>query len=385
MSTKAVQNLFSRINLWTEEWLSINEMQNEKYASDIFLLKAYNRKGLYNLADQLYNKLQNEIQSNNLICPHKSKTLAEIAHIQYYSSSPNRGVDLMKQLSNNHRLHHKEQSLIYLIELQNVNSKFENSLYHEIELLEASIITTQDSELSYLLKLCKKQFIDQDVDAFYELNSKLDTIEKETELYILMLTYLRIGFVKFWTDNYIEDRSIYSEIADKILDTLNNRNDYLSPLIFHNILSSVASYSNYELTKNFIDKWIDKINAKDKRSVRQIAEAIHCFYFEEYDKINSLLSNVSYETVEQKTRGLALQSIGYYMTQEYDILHDHNINLRKIINRNTSKMRKGYYESVLNLIKVIDLLSKRKYDPEVVIDLTEYSSLFYKSWCLKNV
>ena len=47
-------------------------------------------------------------------------------------------------------------------------------------------------------------------------------------------------------------------------------------------------------------------------------------------------------------------------------------------------MRKGYYESVLNLIKVIDLLSKRKYDPKVVIDLTEYSSLFYKSWCLKK-
>lgn len=386
MSVKAVQNLFSRVNLWTEEWLSINEMQNEKYSSDIFLLNAYNRMGLYNLADQLANRLQNEIQSNKLICPSKTKTLKEIAHTQYYSSNPNRDVDLMKQLCNNHLLNYKEQSLIYHIELHSVNTKYENSLEKEIALLESSIAVIHDTELSHCLKLCKQQLIDKDADAFFELKSKLDTIEKGTELYILMITYIRLGFRELWSDNLIDDRGIYSELADIILDSKNiNKKEYISTLTFHNILTGVAYYSNYELTTEFIDKWIDKVNTKDKESTRQVAIAIQCFYFEEYDKINSLLSNVSYESVEQKTRGLAMQAIGLYKTQEYDILHSHNISLRKIINRNKSKMRKSYYESILNLLKVIDLLCKRQFGTNIKIDLKNYSPLFYKSWCLKNV
>jgi len=345
----------------------------------LHLIKSYNSKGLYHLANQQADKLQKNISKKEKHDLEKSRMLRDLSHIQYYSNNPiksTEGIKLLSNLSKYHTKQFNEQLLVYLIELHSVNSKYEDSLKEEIEYLESIIPNIKNTELSLLLRLCKEQLIGKDVAAFNKLKSKIHSIEPGTQLHTLITTYLRIGFKKMWALNLINNKNTYIELANMMMESSYNT-IYIRSISFHNIVSDVCYYSDFESTTTFIDKWIGRVKA--------IANAIKSLYFEKYEKINSLLSNVVYENVQEKTRGLGIQAIGLYMTEDFDKLYDHNNNLRRLINRNKSKLREAFSQSILNLINVIDLLYKRKYDSTIVIDLAEHSPLIYKSWCLKQM
>jgi len=78
-----------------------------------------------------------------------------------------------------------------------------------------------------------------------------------------------------------------------------------------------------------------------------------------------------------------MQAIALYMTHQEDLLFEHLNNLKRLIKRNMKKIKGRYYQSQLNLITAIEILTKKRYDSKIEINLSEYSPLFYRSWCLK--
>ena len=177
MSSKAVMNMFSRVFLWVEEWIAIEEMMSDQYESDLFRIKAYNKKGLYDLADQLSQKLQNKIQKDNLLDKNKTEALKTIAHYQYFSNNPvksTQGVSLLQQLTENHLAFFKEESMALLLELHNFNNKRGEFLIKEVEDIDKLNSLIKDTELSQILKMCKALMVDHRSEAFHTLYEKIN-------------------------------------------------------------------------------------------------------------------------------------------------------------------------------------------------------------------
>ncbi len=389
MSSKAVLNMFSRVFLWLEEWIAVEEMTKEKYATETYRLKAYNRKGLYHLADKLSDQIEKKIEGKEKLDIKDSETLKKIAYLQYYSNNPIKAkhdVKLLNQIVNNQLKNFKEQSLIYLIELHNANNKLPGEFDDLINKIKPPLTHVKGSKLSDIIESAKSITTNEDITNLVKLISDITLIEKNTELHNLLFSYLNKACKRMWVADKISDKKIYEQIANYGMESgeyiINGR---MNTLTFHNIVSELVFYSDYSKTSLFINKWINNVHTKDSHSVRKIADAINSFYSEKYNEVLDLLSLVQYETTEQKTRGLCMQAIAYYMIEDYDHLHDHLINLKRLISRNKEKMRGRYYQSQLNLIKVIEQLIKQKYNSKITIDLSEFNPLFYKSWCLKQV
>ena len=51
MTLKGFSNMMSRLFNWLEEWLAIEEFKKQRYQEEVMLVKAYNRRGLYKLAN----------------------------------------------------------------------------------------------------------------------------------------------------------------------------------------------------------------------------------------------------------------------------------------------------------------------------------------------
>ena len=62
---KGFSNVMSRLQLWLEEWMVIEEMRSIKYEKELLLVKATNRRGLYDQADQTARKV-NELPRSKL-------------------------------------------------------------------------------------------------------------------------------------------------------------------------------------------------------------------------------------------------------------------------------------------------------------------------------
>jgi len=387
MSSKAVMNMFSRVYLWVEEWISVEEMLQDSYESDLHLIKSYNRKGLYHLADQVANKLEKQIRNDKLLDIKKTEALKKIAHYQYYSNNPiksTQAVNLLQQLAENHLTYFKEESLTYLIELHNVNERRKQPLIKEIEKISELTSHIEDTELSQMMQMCKALMVDHSYEAFLQLCKKIKLLNTQSTVHMLFYTYLTMGWRKLWVKNIITDSKYYIELLDYGV----NAGVYfiggkMSVLSFHNLISGIATYSDQKTASYYANNWIGNVKTRDILSTKSIAEAIINFYSEKYDNIYSLLSLVNYEDNKQKTRGLCTQAIALYMTHQDDILFDHLFNLKRLINRNMKNIKGSYYESQLNLITVIELLNKKRYDSKIEINLSEYSPLFYRSWCLK--
>ena len=389
MSSKAVMNMFSRVFLWVEEWISIEEMLQDSYDAELYLIKAYNKKGLFKLADQLSQKLQNRILKDKLLDSKKTEALKTIAHYQYYSTNPiksTNGVEILQQLTKYHLLSFKEKSLTYLLELHNVNKKREQPLKNEIETIRKLTPIVADTELTDMLYLNEELILNNNYDAFKSLHKRIKVVNPASEIHALFYSYLRYGYRNLWGKNIANDKEEYIELINYGINSgIYTTAGKMPALLFHNLIMNVSLITDHSSTNTFIDKWIVKVKTKDIDSVKSIAQALNNLYNEEYYNLYQLLSNVSYEDTKQKTRGLCMQAIALYMNQEDDLLHDHLSNLKRLIKRNMKNTKGSYYPSQLNLITVIELLSKKRYDSNIVINLSEYSPLFFRSWCKKYV
>jgi len=124
MSQKSMLNVLSRLFIWVEEWMVYSNMINDKRESNLQLIKLYNRRGLFDLADQKTNHLTKSLLKENKVSLEKSRISTQILYNQYYSDNPSKiKNNILSQLASQLLKSQADQKLLIYNELLNMNSQ----------------------------------------------------------------------------------------------------------------------------------------------------------------------------------------------------------------------------------------------------------------------
>ena len=88
ISSKSFSNILSKLFQLFEDWFAIQSFKDEPYYKELTLIKHYNQRGLFHLADKISDKLENQILKSDQLDLHHHEILSKIYHNQYYSSNP---------------------------------------------------------------------------------------------------------------------------------------------------------------------------------------------------------------------------------------------------------------------------------------------------------
>ena len=135
-SRKSVLNLFSDMTDIIKEYLIYSQLKEEKYLSQIFLLRALNKRKLYGHADKILEKAHNEwskIEYDWWAPLYRQMLL----HSHYFSDNPNRTSHSphksLEQIIENIDLYQEELKAFYYFDIQN-NIKLNLTAYEDIPL-----------------------------------------------------------------------------------------------------------------------------------------------------------------------------------------------------------------------------------------------------------
>lgn len=392
LSSKGLSNLMSRLFNWLEEWLVIQQLQNEKYTSSLALINAYNKRGLFKLADQTARRLKSRIQSEKGLSLEKTKALREMYHLQYYSDNPIKyrsGPKILQDLVDRHFDLFLEQSMLYQLELFNWGKIQNHDFSESYEMLEKSIFEFNATMISTELEILSNLVLHNSANELYILRNRLrkGIYSGGSELHTLVFMYSVTRAMKLWNTGDCMDAELIMDLYDYGLSSEVLMTNGKIPVIrFHNMISSLSAFGGYGPINLFIEKWSEKADTHSIESTKALANAQNAFYHEKYDLIIPLIRDIEFEHHVQKVRALGLHLIAMYEDRlnQYDLLHTFMQNFRRLLRRNRNKLSPRYFKSHLNLIRVIELLLKREIK-KTDIDLSEFDQLIYRKWILTHL
>lgn len=383
-------NMMSRVLEWVEDWVVYKHMNENADQKKLYLIKAYNDRGLYKHADIHAEKLEYKLLHQKGLDLLTNKHLQELKHIQYYSNNPIKykiGYEMLNDLIQYQKLSYKEYAMTYILELYN-RSELSNFDFKEL-IAETQKLLSQieDSEVSNILKLTQELFIDNGDDNVIQLSKlvRSNTIESGTEFHLIVFLYLyRKARIK-WTDGILQDSAALIDLIEYGIESgIYSINGKIPIFQFNNLVGQLSQFSQYNEVNSFINKWIDSVDTKDKSSSLNHAKAIASFYFEDYSNVLDRLQKVKYENISTKMLGYSLRTIALYELNEEALLQDHIHNFKRLLRRNQKAFSHKIFLSHINLSKLIEMMIKKKYNKSIVISLTDYNPLFYRSWFIKK-
>jgi len=383
-------NMMSRILEWVEDWIVYKHINENADQKKLYLIKAYNDRGLYKHADIHAEKLEHKLLHGKGLDLKTNKHLQELKHIQYYSNNPIKykiGYEMLNDIVKYQKLSYKEYAMTYLLELYNrselSNFDFEELIGETQELLSH----IGDSEVSDILKLTQELFIDNGADNVIQLSNliKTNTIKSDTEFHLIVFLYLNRKARIKWGEGLIENMTLIRDLLEYGINSgIYSINGKIPNSQFNNLAGQLSQFSTYNEVNSFIDKWIDSVNTKDKSSSLNHAKAIASFYFDDYSNVLYRLKKVKYDNLNRKMVGYSLKTIALYEINEEALLHDHIHNFKRLLRRNQKALNNKYFLSHSNLLKLIELIIKKKYNTLISISLADYTPLFYRTWFIKK-
>jgi hypothetical protein len=391
LTSKVFLNHMSNLFQLIEPWVIQKEMANDKYTLDLYLIKAFNRRGLYNLANQVQNKLEKTLNENECWDIEKSKAKAIMLHYQYFSNNPikyEKGGPILQEIIQNYGMWVKEKFLAYKAEMHNWGRIQKYDFTCEINAIDQLVQHFKDSGLSNSLDLLNKIYEIDDVQSLIELYYALinGKYESRSEIETIINIYLiqRLLYFKQKGKDIDDTKIMLTNLYNHGLKNgVFFEHGKLSSISFRNILNTISAIQSYEITEAFINEWVDQVNTVDKDSMQKIAIAINCFYHDRYEEIPLLTRAVKCNDGLEKIIVLILNVVSAFMNRdkEYD-LYQHSIeNFELLLKRNKSKISEKYMLSVTNLIHFIKSMDKSENISK--IDLADYDFLLYRSWCEK--
>lgn len=391
MSPKVFSNMLSRLFGWFENWLAIETFKNKKYAKELHLIKGYNEKSLFKLADSNANKLIAKIQKSSHIDIVKQQTLSQLYQEQYFSNNPikrKKNNTVFKDSVNHYIKAINEQSLIYLLELQNVAYFRSFELSKEKEFLENQISISDNTELIDILKLTLKMLNEHDLESFMELRERYETgiINPSSKLNISILTYLHLVSIQLWHNSELEDVKLITDLIQLKLKSI-EEDDLLKlhPVNLFNAINQVGAYLSYEETQEVINKWVDKVQTQFPQSTFEYCQAINAFRHDRYEDLPKILRGLEFDDIDYKIISNAQLILAYYKLGEEDIVVTLIDNFRKQLKRNRKSISKVVFKRLTNMINAIVVLRKSKYDKSINFDLADFQPIFFRSWFLKEL
>jgi len=381
IKSKSFHNILSRLFGWFEDWLAIDSFRNTKHSKELALIKRYNQLGLFSLANTVAEKTEKDLKNTSNLSLDQNKVLAKLYHSQYYSSNPiknKKGTNLLSDVCRSFIDSTSEQAIFYLIERYNSNA-LRNRDYNEVDkALEAITLSSSQTSLSHILQLVLNMIRQPNAEIIGQVLEKLESeeIDKYSDLYLILSIYLRRSAAELWTKGGLDDpwlamRSYHLSFSA----TENNKHQKFTAINLFNGVSTIGIMLDFEETAQFINKWVDKVHTSYPTSAEKYCHALNAFRHDKYELLPELLTGLEFDYYHHRVISNAMMIIAQYKLGEEDLTMTLIQNLKKQLKRNDSTLQKLMVIKLTNLLDVIRLLSKSKYDHNVVIDLDNFKPL----------
>jgi len=392
MTSKGFSNMMSRLFNWLEDWLGIEEFKNKNYDHDLMLIKSYNRRGLFKLANSKAKELEKRLQNPKGLDLENNKCLAELYHIQYYSENSikyKEGGELLNKLSKSYINKTKEHLLIYLPELFNIQRIQKYDLNETIKTIKRVIKILPESELSPYLDILLDLNIKNDPKLLNKLfdSVKIGRFNTDGFVHTLIVFYLIALSLQLW----VKGKSISPDFIGKIHDYAISsgvllKNKKMSQSRFHNLVATLSGIKTYNWAMNFIEKNYTLVDCKNIESSKKLAMAQVCFYHKKYDLINGYINSIEFDDFDIKMRSHCLEAVAMYKDKniDFEILQNKLQNIKRLLSRNKTKVSARYFNSTYNFIDIVSKLSIQKYK-EIEIDISSYKDLNFRTWIRNEI
>ena len=392
ISKKIFSNLMSTLFKWTQEWLVAQEVLREDYAFDLYLIKSYNRRAIYRLADQTAMELEKKIKNKSTLDIENSYSQFKMLQYQFFSNNPikyDHGTAMLSDLQDSFLTYVKEQLLDNVAGLQNWQKIRTVDFYHHFQQSSDLDQCLPDSELSEDLKSLINMIAYYDLSAFLALKEKLlhGRFELGSQLHNKITYYLIAMSQNLNNKNLLQNKGDIFQIYEYALTSgVLLDNGKISHITFNNMITILSTVETYQRNMDFIEKWISLVEGSKKETNLNIAKAIVSFYHEYYDAVLYHTNIKDFGSFSQRNLAFVLRLIACFMDRknDYDRYKDHLNKFILYMKRNKSKFSvKNFiaYTNLIDFIIKIEKSTKRK----VCIDLSQYEFLMYRSWCEKMV
>lgn len=323
LSEKSFLNILSKLYLWLEEWIVYHSLNEDKVRSGIELVKYFNRRGLFNLADTKARQVQQLIDSNTQYSPDMDYRQYQLYYYQFYSDNPikNRDGTLVIKLMKAFLKWKNQASSVYLTQLNFWNSikVLDKGIY--VDLKQQLDVGTSEPVLYHLNRLVEEQ----DMESFeYCFNAlKTDEFKQDDDFFTLLTMYLVSLSNKLWHSRKIKDPKEFTAIYEFAIEqgVLMNAGK-LPHRRFVSIVNILGAFNSFEWTNAFIDRWGDSVLTDNTEGAKQFAKASNYFNHGYYEDSLAVLqlTNISQTDMRIGIHELSIKL--YYETrdQNYDLL-----------------------------------------------------------------
>lgn len=392
MTVKSFSNLMSKIFSWFEEWLVWYENKKDAVGQDITLVKIYNRKGAFRLANKTYRRVEKNIIQQQKLDLKKNKDLYMLHYYHYFSDNPvkyERKGEILETLVSYFLLQLKEQALLYVAELHNWGNLQNYDFSKEIELLDLFCSKVEDTQVSHVIELIIRLARSYDVSAFLALKRIVleEEVRPSSELYIIASFYWITFSLRLWNNDKLKDPQMVFEAYDFGLDTGLLLSSGKMPFIrFLNLVTTLGYIKTTLQTYTFIDKWMHLVDSESQEAIQALGYAHLKFIEEKFDELIPLLVGQSYQTDWGRLRSGCLELIGLYEDRKinYGLVVNRVRNFKRVLNTYGRKNKDNTYKMYLNFVKVLDLLVKRDFIKKT-IHIEDFSPVIFKKWLEKEI
>lgn len=388
LTKKVFLNHLSTLLSYVEQWLVLTQIENEKHSFDLTLVKAYNKRGLYHMADLTQHKILKNIDKEDHYSIENTKAKATLLNEQYYSNNPIKYEEGAKILTDLMQAYFKKiysHLLVYESELINWGKIQKHSYEEELNVLRKIKEVLPKTELSLVLEELVSMVISDDTDIFLNMVSKVlaEKFEKGN-LQTITTIYTVRKANELWAKKVPlpELKTIIQELYDfAMTHGVFTDHGMISPPSYRNLLMVLCLSQSYEQLMAFNDKWISKVNSKCPESTKAVCNAIICFYKERYKEIMDYTRYTEYDEINEKAFALHLHLIACFMNreQEYDLYVYTLSNFESFLLRAESKVSEKTFKSLRNSCSFMKQYDKTKNK----VDLSQFDVLQFRLWMEK--
>ncbi|MFT6334723.1 MAG: hypothetical protein ACI86M_002396 [Saprospiraceae bacterium] len=389
MTDKSFLNLCSRTFILFEGWLVWYETKKDRNKCDVHLVKIYNRRGIFKLANQKYKRVSSVLLNEKTSNLKTNLLLHELYHYHYFSENPSKteNPNLLLDLIEAHELRHKEWSYIYMAQMASINSFKIDDYSDQILKFESSLNRLPDSETSIISSeiydLVKNQDL-KSLELIYEflINEK---ITKGSDLEVFATLYGISLSQTLWNKNILADPKMvllfyeYGLSSGVILNL-----GKISAYKFTHITTVISKTQKPEKCYEFINKWSGQIEEKYREST--IAMCIAKIKLEEkkYNDAIYQLRGQTFHDIKTQIEALTIEIMAMYEEKEWNLLSSRIHNFKRKLRLARGKTSRNIIEGQQNFLKVVEKLMSSNYK-KVEIDLSKYKFLNHRYWLENHI
>jgi len=386
IASKNFYNMMSKITEWIEDWMVASLINKNQRKKNIYLVKALNNRGLYTQADKKAEKIEKDILEEKQLDLNTNAEYHQLLYYQYYSNNPIKyrdGENLLKKLVSTQMQSYKEYAMTYLLELHNRTELSKYQLNSEIEKLKSTLTEIEDNKLSSILAKMEDLIIEKKLTSLKEVTQILisNTIKNGSDLHLLFYFYTyRLSGIIWNSENKVNENLLKKIVSYGLESGIYTENGKMSDHQFYNLIIRLSLLIKHKDVKDFIYQRSHLVDTTDLNSTIYHSNAITSFYYKKYKEVLVFTSKTNYYNERTKLIGSALKAIALFEEDEEELLYNHLNNYKRMQKRKEKSFNLTFYLNHKNLIKVIELMLKKKYDNSITIDLENYLPIIYKKW-----